>query len=99
MMFKLFGKKSTSKSCSRVKSPIKVLGSGCKKCNDLEKATVTALEQLGMDSAVEHVTDFAQIGSYGVMNTPALVVDGKVVSSGKLLTVEEIVEILKQREN
>lgn len=96
-MFKFFGKKSTAKSYSRVKSPIKVLGSGCKRCNDLEKATVSALEQLGMDSTVEHVTDFAQIGSYGVMNTPALVIDDKVVSSGKVLTVEEIIEFLKNR--
>lgn len=75
---------------------VKVLGSGCAKCNQLEAATVEALEQLGMDTAIDHVRDFAQIASYGVMSTPALVVDGKVVSSGKVLKTEEVVAILKK---
>ena len=56
---------------------VKILGSGCAKCNQLEEATRAALEQLGMDTAVDHVTDFSQIAAYGVMTTPALVVDGK----------------------
>ncbi len=75
---------------------VKVLGSGCAKCNALEAATVAALQQLGMDTAIEHVRDFAQIASYGVMSTPALVVDGKVVSYGKVLKTEEVVAILKK---
>ena len=75
---------------------VKVLGSGCAKCNALETATKTALEQLGMDTTIEHVTDFAKIASYGVMSTPALVVDGKVVSYGKVLKTEEVVAILKK---
>ena len=75
---------------------VKVLGSGCAKCNALEAATKTALEQLGMDTTIEHVTDFAKIASYGVMSTPALVVDGKVVSYGKVLKTEEVVAILKK---
>lgn len=75
---------------------VKVLGSGCAKCNALEAATRAALEQLGMDTAIEHVTDFAKIASYGVMTTPALVVDGKVVSYGKALKTEEVVAILKK---
>ena len=75
---------------------VKVLGSGCAKCNALELATKTALEQLGMDTTIEHVTDFAKIASYGVMSTPALVVDGKVVSYGKVLKTEEVVAILKK---
>ncbi len=74
---------------------VKVLGSGCKKCNDLEKATVEALKSLNMDSAIDHVTDFAAISSYGVMTTPALVVDGKVVSYGKVLKTSEVVAILQ----
>jgi len=49
-----------------------------------------------MDTAIDHVRDFAQIASYGVMSTPALVVDGKVVSSGKVLKTEEVVAILKK---
>lgn len=75
---------------------VKVLGSGCAKCNQLEAATKAALEQLGMDTTIDHVTDFTQIASYGVMTTPALVIDGKVVSYGKVLKTEEVVKILQK---
>ena len=75
---------------------IKVLGSGCAKCNQLETATKAALEQLGMDTTIEHVTDFGQIAAYGVMSTPALVVDGKVVSYGKVLKPDEVIKILQK---
>lgn len=75
---------------------VKILGSGCAKCNALEAATKAALEQLGMDTEIDHVTDFAKIAAYGVMSTPALVVDGKVVSYGKTLKTEEVVTILKR---
>lgn len=68
---------------------IKVLGSGCAKCNALEEATREALVELGMDTTIDHVTDFTQIAAYGVMSTPALVVDGKVVSYGKVLKKDE----------
>ncbi|GLB29722.1 redox-active disulfide protein 2 [Lacrimispora amygdalina] len=74
---------------------VKVLGSGCAKCNQLEAATREALKELGMESTIDHVTDFTQIAAYGVMSTPALVVDGKVVSFGKVLKKEEVVNILK----
>lgn len=107
----LFGKKKEeSKSCcdtcnaqtkEGVKSQlegasVKILGSGCAKCNELEANTKAALEQLGMDSAIDHVTDFAKIAAYGVMSTPALVVDGKVVAYGKVLKTEEVVKILQK---
>lgn len=75
---------------------VKVLGSGCAKCNQLEAATKEALEQLGMDTTIDHVTDFSQIAAYGVMSTPALVVDGKVVSYGKVLRTEEVVKLLQK---
>ena len=75
---------------------VKVLGSGCAKCNQLEAATKAALAQLGMDTAIDHVTDFAQIAAYGVMTTPALVVDGKVVAYGKVLKQEEVVALLQK---
>lgn len=75
---------------------VKVLGSGCAKCNQLEAATKAALQQLGMDEAIDHVTDFSQIATYGVMTTPALVVDGKVVSYGKVLKVDEVIKILQK---
>lgn len=75
---------------------VKVLGSGCAKCNALEAATKEALTELGMDIAIDHVTDFTQIAAYGVMTTPALVVDGKVVSFGKVLNKEEVKSILSK---
>lgn len=75
---------------------VKVLGSGCTKCNELEKNVKAALEELGMDSAIEHVTDFTQIAAYGVMSTPALVIDGKVVCYGKVLKKEEAVQLLQK---
>jgi small redox-active disulfide protein 2 len=77
-------------------STIKVLGSGCAKCNQLEAATKEALAKLGMDDTIDHVTDFSQIAAYGVMTTPALVVDGKVVSYGKVLKTEDVVKILQK---
>lgn len=75
---------------------VKILGSGCSKCNALEAATRAALEQLGMDTAIDHVTDFAKIAAYGVMTTPALVVDGKVVSYGKVLKTEDLAILLRR---
>lgn len=75
---------------------VKVLGSGCAKCNALEAATAEALQELGMDSTIDHVTDFTQIAAYGVMTTPALVVDGKVVSFGKVLKKVEVIQILQK---
>lgn len=74
---------------SKAAAGVKVLGSGCAKCNALEAAVRSALEELGMDTAIDHVTDFSQIAAYGVMSTPALVVDGKVVSYGKVLNKDE----------
>ena len=73
---------------------VKVLGSGCAKCNQLEVNVKAALGQLGLESNIEHVTDLSQIAAYGVMSTPALVVDGKVLSYGKVLKVEEAIKIL-----
>lgn len=75
---------------------VKVLGSGCAKCNQLEAATKAALTQLGMDNSIDHVTDFSQIAAYGVMTTPALVVDGKVVSYGKVLKTDEVIKVLQK---
>lgn len=74
---------------------VKILGSGCAKCDQLEAAAREALAQLGMEDTVEHVKDFAQIAAYGVMSTPALVVDGKVASCGKVLKTGEVVKILQ----
>ena len=75
---------------------VKVLGAGCAKCRALADAATAALETLGMDAAVEHVTDFSAIAAYGVMTTPALVVDGRVVACGKVLKADEIVRLLQR---
>lgn len=63
---------------------IKVLGSGCKNCETTAKLISTAAEQAGVEIELEKVTDMAQIMSYGVMSTPGVVVDGKVVHAGGL---------------
>jgi small redox-active disulfide protein 2 len=75
---------------------VKILGTGCAKCNELEAATREALTELGMDANIDHITDFTQIAAYGVMTTPALVVDGKVVAFGKVLKKDEVVRILQK---
>lgn len=80
----------------KAEKEIKILGSGCKKCNALEEATRQALAELGMNEEIDHVTDFGKIASYGVMSTPALIVDGKVVSYGKVLKKDEVIKILKE---
>jgi len=78
------------------KAGVKVLGSGCAKCHALKEAAQQALAELGMDATVEPVTDFSQIAAYGVMSTPALVVDGKVVSYGKVLKKDEAKALIRQ---
>lgn len=74
---------------------IKVLGSGCKKCIDLKKNTETALKEAKISAEVIKVEDIKDIIAYGVMSTPALVVDEKVVSVGKVLKPKEIAKILE----
>lgn len=73
---------------------IKVLGSCCENCAALMANTKIALAELGMECTVEKVTDFAEIAKYGVMSIPSLVIDEKVVSTGKVLKPKEIVKIL-----
>jgi len=85
---------ATIKSATSTEASVKVLGSGCAKCNALEAATKEALEELGMDTTIDHVTDFTQIAQYGVMSTPALVIDNKVVSMGKVLKKDDVVSLL-----
>ena len=77
-------------------SGIKILGGGCAKCNALEAATEEALRELGMDATIDHVRDFEKIAAYGVMTTPALVVDGQVVSYGKVLKKDEVKALIQK---
>ena len=74
---------------------IKILGSGCKKCITLSENTQAALANLGREAQVIKVTDFAEIAAHGVMSTPALVIDDKVVSVGKVLSSAEVAALLK----
>lgn len=73
---------------------IKVLGTGCPKCKRLEQATRDAVLELGIEASIIKEEDIMKIMSYGVMRTPGLVVNEKVVASGKLLSVSEIKELL-----
>lgn len=74
---------------------IKILGSGCKNCETLKENMETALKDLDMKAEIIKVTDFKDIMAYGVMSTPALVIDEKVVSFGKVLKPQEIIKILE----
>lgn len=73
---------------------IKILGSGCPNCKKLEANAKIAVAELGLEAVIEKVTDFADIASYGVMSTPGLVVDGKVVSYGKVISPKDIIKLL-----
>lgn len=73
---------------------IKVLGTGCKKCKTLEENVKEVILNKGLDASVEKVEDVQAIIAYGVMNTPALVIDEKVVSKGKALKVKDIEKLL-----
>ena len=75
---------------------VKVLGGGCDKCNALEKNVNESLSELGMTDEIDHVTDFGQIAAMGVMSTPALVIDNKVVSMGKVLSKDDVIKALKK---
>lgn len=73
---------------------IKILGSGCHKCKALEKLTRDVVEQNGIDATVTKVEDIVEIMKYGIMATPALVVDGKVEIKGRVPSPDEIKRIL-----
>ena len=75
---------------------IEVLRTGCAKCKTLEENAKQALAKIGGFHELKKVEDIVEIMNYGVMSTPALVVDGSVKSSGKLLSVDEILEIISK---
>ena len=75
---------------------VKILGPGCPRCERLAESVMTALERLGLAADVEHVRDAARIGEFGVLGTPALVVNGKVVSSGRALSADEAASALSK---
>ena len=73
---------------------IKILGTGCPKCNALEKATINALAELDIAANVSKIEDIMQIMNYGIISTPALVIDEKVVIKGRVPSKEEIKKLL-----
>ena len=76
---------------------IKVLGSGCVNCQTLERRTAEAVQMLGLDAQIEKVTDYAAIASYGVMTTPALVIDEQVVMTGRVPKVSDLQALLAEK--
>lgn len=75
---------------------IKVLGSGCKNCHALLESTKEAVKEMGLGIEVGYVTDMQEITKYGVMSMPALVVNGKVASMGKVLKAAEVEKLLRK---
>lgn len=75
---------------------VKVLGSGCKNCHALLEASKEAVKNIGLNIEVEYVTDMEKIMEYGVMSMPALVVNEKAVSAGKVLKAAEVEKILRK---
>ena len=74
---------------------IKILGPGCKNCVLLYKMTTQAVEELGIAATIEKVEDYGQIASYGIMSTPALVLNGTVAFSGRVPTPRNLREIIE----
>lgn len=76
-------------------SSIKVLGAGCKSCHDQYQNVINAVAEMGIATNVEYITDMEKVMAYGVMSMPAIVVNEKVVSMGKVLKTADIVKLLK----
>ena len=73
---------------------IKILGTGCAKCKKLEELTIKAVGELGLNTVVEKVEDIQKIMEYGIMRTPGLILNGKIVLSGQILGVAGIKELI-----
>lgn len=100
-----FGKNKKKEEIEKVKETtnlsdkkvsIKVLGEGCEKCDKVNDSVKEAIEILNLDADVEKIEDLIEIVTYGVMSTPGIVINEKVVSVGKVLKTDEIVELLKK---
>ena len=75
---------------------IQILGTGFPKCNALERNAKEAVSKTGVDAVIEKVTDLDKIMEMGVMMTPALAIDDEVKKAGKVMTTEEIAELIKE---
>lgn len=77
---------------------IKILGTGCSRCKTLEQTTRKAVEELSLDATVEKVEDIQKIIEYGILRTPGMVINGKVVLSGRLPSLSEVKELLTKNQ-
>ena len=75
---------------------IKVLGPGCPRCQQTEQIVKEALSEAGMEATVEKVTDTMEIAGYGVMGTPAIIIDGEIKSVGKIPNKEDIIKWIQK---
>lgn len=98
-----FGKKKEEETkggccctCGENGCHIKVLGAGCKSCHEQHENVKKAVAEMNLDAEVEYITDMEKVMSYGVMSMPAIVVNEKVVSMGKVLKVDQVEELLKK---
>ena len=73
---------------------IKVLGGGCCRCENLLAAVKEAVAEKGIEAEIEYITDMAKIVEYGIMSTPALMIDNKVVSMGRMLKAKDVAKLL-----
>jgi len=78
---------------------IEILGMGCATCNKLEDTVRLAISEMGIDAQIDHVKDIKQIMTYGVMTTPALVIDGQVKAAGKIPTLTDIKQMICGNQN
>jgi small redox-active disulfide protein 2 len=77
---------------------IRILGTGCQKCKTLEKVTRDTVNEMGIAADIIKEEDIAKIMGYGIMQTPGLVINGKVVSSGRVLSSKEIQELITKNQ-
>ncbi len=77
---------------------IKVLGTGCPKCRSLEKNVRDAVGELGIKADITKVEDIIEIMNFGIISTPGLVIDNKVVSSGQILSLNQVKEIIRKNQ-
>jgi small redox-active disulfide protein 2 len=75
---------------------IRILGTGCPRCDEVEKRTMNALVELNVAADVQKVKDIHEIAKYGILGTPGLVINGKIKSSGRIPSLEEIKSWIKQ---
>ena len=75
---------------------IRILGTGCSRCEELERKTINALAEMGQAADVQKVKDIKDIASYGVLSTPGLVINRKIKSSGRVPSTEEIKKMIQE---